>query len=187
MSRSSERVKRWRKNTKDRIVAAFGSRCGVCGYDRTSAALELHHLDPEEKEFSLGSIRSNIRSWAKIVTECRKCVLLCSNCHREYHQGLFELPNDIVRFDENYADYKEVRIRDKKDKCPICGGEKFLGSITCSRQCAGKKRHKVNWEIYDSILKEEIKKRSSWVKIADKIGNISDVAVKKRAVKIGLI
>jgi len=91
MSRASENVKRWRKNTKNRIVAAFGSKCGICGYDKSSAALDLHHLNPEEKAFGLGSARATIRSWDKIVTECRKCIMLCANCHREYHEGLFEI------------------------------------------------------------------------------------------------
>ena len=78
MSKKSESIKRWRKNTKDRIITAMGSSCVCCGYKKCTAALELHHLDKLEKELSFGNIRASIRSWIKIVEELRKCVLIWS-------------------------------------------------------------------------------------------------------------
>jgi len=56
--------------------------CAICGYNTCLAALEFHHVNPKEKNFSISSasiMRKNIAS------ELNKCILLCSNCHREIH------------------------------------------------------------------------------------------------------
>jgi 5-methylcytosine-specific restriction endonuclease McrA len=101
----SEKVKRWRKNTKRRIIAAMGGSCRHCGYDKCDEALECHHIDPTEKEFGFGAMRANPKSWERIVVELRKCVLLCANCHREVHAGL--IPDNFVSsFNEEWIDYK---------------------------------------------------------------------------------
>lgn len=97
MSKSSEKVKAWRRRTKEKLVVGFGGKCGICQYDRCYAALDFHHLDPAEKDFGFAA-RGNSRSWAKIVEEAKKCVMMCSNCHSEYHAGLIEIPKDIPRF-----------------------------------------------------------------------------------------
>ncbi len=83
--KSSEYVKKWRHNFRRRIVEAFGGECGICGYSRCQEALELHHLDPQVKELSFNRIIARACNWVKVVAELRKCVLLCSICHREYH------------------------------------------------------------------------------------------------------
>lgn len=58
--------------------------CIICGEDNTSC-LDFHHLDMTEKEYTISHILSgNIE---KIVTELKKCVVLCSNCHRKIHAG----------------------------------------------------------------------------------------------------
>jgi hypothetical protein len=49
------------------------------------AALDIHHPNADEKEFT---ISSRLSSWARIVRELDKCLLLCSNCHRETHDGM---------------------------------------------------------------------------------------------------
>jgi hypothetical protein len=61
-----------------------GGKCSSCGYNKCIAALEFHHLDPSKKDFSISS-SGNTRSWNKVKEELDKCVLLCSNCHREVH------------------------------------------------------------------------------------------------------
>lgn len=66
-------------------MAYKGGKCAICGYNRCLLALEFHHLDPLEKDFS---ISSRMTSWKAIVKELDKCVLLCANCHREVHDGL---------------------------------------------------------------------------------------------------
>ena len=95
------KVMKWRRSTKDRIINAFGGRCGVCGYDRCKTALELHHLDPETKEFSIAQVVSNGAGRKRLFPELIKCVLLCSNCHREVHANLVDIPKDVSRFNPN--------------------------------------------------------------------------------------
>lgn len=94
---NSKKVDAYRKRLKNRMIEAFGGKCGICAYDRCIAALEFHHLDPREKDFAFGRMWS--RSWTKIENELMKCVLLCAICHREYHSGIIIIPIDIKRFD----------------------------------------------------------------------------------------
>ena len=47
--------------------------------------MDFHHIKALEKDFT---ISSRMSSWEKIEKELRKTVLLCSNCHREVHDGL---------------------------------------------------------------------------------------------------
>lgn len=61
-----------------------GFKCEKCGYDKCIDALEFHHLNPEEKDFSL-SDRKLILDWQIIKQELDKCQLVCANCHREIH------------------------------------------------------------------------------------------------------
>lgn len=62
-----------------------GNCCEICGYDRCSAALQWHHLDPKQKEFSIGNRRG--LSLEQLREETSKCQLLCANCHVEVHNG----------------------------------------------------------------------------------------------------
>ena len=53
MSNKSEAVKIWRKNTKQKMIKAMGNHCQICNYNKCPEALELHHIDPSEKEFRI--------------------------------------------------------------------------------------------------------------------------------------
>jgi len=57
--------------------------CKVCGED-AAECLDLHHLDPNQKDFTIGNnIITHGRK--KLWEEVDKCVVLCSNCHRKVH------------------------------------------------------------------------------------------------------
>ena len=114
MSYSSEKVKAWRKNTKNRMVTAMGGCCQVCGYNKSTNALEFHHIDPNEKEKGFGDLRANNTKWASLIEELRKCVMLCSNCHKEVHDGTTQLPSTYAQFNEDFADYKKTIPQDMK-------------------------------------------------------------------------
>lgn len=144
MRSNYEYLKAWRSRTKDRLLEAFGNRCGLCGYARCAGALEFHHLDPTSKDFSISSWR-HVCAWDKLVVEVRKCVLLCANCHREVHHGLIS-PENAVRFNEDYAAYTE----DKSDTpCPTCGKLKMHLRKYCSHKCARLAKSKVLWDTID--------------------------------------
>ncbi len=59
-------------------------KCAKCG-DTRSYVLDFHHINPNEKEDTLARLTSNTSSVERINTEMQKCVVLCSNCHREFH------------------------------------------------------------------------------------------------------
>lgn len=178
MSKSSRAVKEWRKNTKQRIIAAMGNECQICKYDKCSDALELHHIDSSKKDFGLGAIRANPKNWNLIVEELKKCILLCSNCHREVHSGISALPEVYNKFDDAFLEYKS--LNKEISLCPICKKEKLKTNKTCSLSCAAKLSRKINWDKFDLL---ELKKTMSFVDIANLCG-VSDVAVRKRYLKL---
>lgn len=57
--------------------------CSICGYNKCASALEWHHTDSSIKDMAPSD--SIKRSWESYEREAEKCILLCSNCHREIH------------------------------------------------------------------------------------------------------
>ena len=80
-------VKKRRDKIKKDAIQYKGGKCQNCGYDKCLGALEFHHLDPKEKDFSISQY-GHTRSWEKLKTELDKCTLLCANCHREIHEKI---------------------------------------------------------------------------------------------------
>ena len=87
-------VNKRRKKIRSMSIAYKGGRCLICGYNKSPAALEFHHLDSSKKDFGI-SAQGYTRSWEKVKKELNKCVLLCANCHREIHDGVTQLPQVI--------------------------------------------------------------------------------------------
>lgn len=54
--------------------------CAKCGENRLYL-IEFHHIDPEEKSFTI----SQSRNLDSVREEAKKCVFLCANCHKEFH------------------------------------------------------------------------------------------------------
>ena len=77
-------VRKRRKRVRLMAVQYKGGRCSRCGYDRCVDALEFHHRNSSQKDFSI-SEKGYTRSWKRVCEELDKCVLLCANCHRELH------------------------------------------------------------------------------------------------------
>lgn len=151
----ADRVKKWRKNTKTRIIQAMGGGCAICKYSKCQSALALHHLDPSKKDFSFGAIRSSPKSWSKIVLELKKCVMLCHNCHSEVHEGITEIPENYEKFNVSFTNYKS--IFDLK-LCLICNATTDSNNKYCSIKCRSKSREKIDWTKIN--LDEEIKSKS---------------------------
>lgn len=63
----------------------IGLSCQKCGYNRCGAALEFHHINPEEKDDTISRMISNNYTLEKVQEEIKKCIVLCSNCHHEFH------------------------------------------------------------------------------------------------------
>ena len=82
--RTSIMVSERRRKTKDMAIEYKGGKCEKCGYNKCNGALEFHHLNPEEKDFSI-STSGTTKSFERIKKEIDKCILVCANCHREIH------------------------------------------------------------------------------------------------------
>lgn len=78
-----------RVRTKLRAVQYLGGKCADCGYNKSIAPLQFHHTDPSKKDFNIGRYLGN--SWAGILEELNKCILLCANCHCVRHATRVEL------------------------------------------------------------------------------------------------
>jgi len=63
----------------DEIKLAQG--CCICGYKLHAVALDFDHLDPSEKDFTIGTKYTH-KPWQSILDEIEKCRILCANCHR---------------------------------------------------------------------------------------------------------
>lgn len=79
-----ERILKHRRDRKIFLVEYAGGKCCKCGYNKNVKALEFHHVDPETKEYTLGQ-GGVCRDLERDKKEVDKCVLLCSNCHKEEH------------------------------------------------------------------------------------------------------
>lgn len=79
-----QRIKK--RTIKHNLIQYKGGKCQRCGYDKCEGALQFHHRDPAEKEFTLSSTNiSKEITMEKLYAEVDKCDLLCANCHAEIH------------------------------------------------------------------------------------------------------
>ena len=79
-----------------KIKESRGGACERCGYDTTTKALDFHHLDPNKKDFTISNGNFKL---TEAIEESKKCVLICSNCHRELHADLWDI-NEILDKEE---------------------------------------------------------------------------------------
>jgi hypothetical protein len=179
MSKSSEAVKRWRATTKSRMVDAMGGKCQCCGYSISNNSLAFHHIDPTQKDIGFGETRANPKNWEITVSELRKCILVCHNCHGEIHAGIRELPEEYNTFDETYSSYKKT-FEQLLDNCPVCNNKKYENLKFCSYKCAAKNNRKVDWDNVDLI---ELLKNNTISELEDLLG-VSNAAIYKRRDKI---
>lgn len=78
-------VLNWRIKVKAKLVDYKGSKCEKCGYNKCISALEFHHLNPNEKDISIGG---STKSFEVLKKEVDKCIMVCANCHREIHEEI---------------------------------------------------------------------------------------------------
>ena len=56
--------------------------CQLCGYKKHFSALEFDHTDRSSKIKAVSMLIKGNNSWKMVKEEIKKCMLLCSNCHR---------------------------------------------------------------------------------------------------------
>lgn len=80
------RVKAHQHRRKQEAINYKGGACQICGYKKYQGALDFHHIDPSQKDFTLATY--SVYNLERIKKELDKCILVCSNCHREIHGGV---------------------------------------------------------------------------------------------------
>jgi len=90
----SDYVSDWRKRAKIKLLEYKGGKCLECGYKKSTRALEFHHIDPNKKDFQISGISI---SYERLKNETDKCILVCSNCHCEIHDGLLNIEELIIK------------------------------------------------------------------------------------------
>ena len=174
---SYQNIKDFRQRLKERATYVLGDKCACCGYNKCIQALEFHHLNPAEKDFSFSD--NTNRSWEDTRKEIQKCILVCANCHREIHYGLID--NSLLQssFNEERAQEIDTIVENIKTHkifyCKSCGKEVWRGNELCP-ECAAKARRKV-----ERPSREELKqliRSTSFVKIGKQFG-VSDNTIRK--------
>lgn len=98
-------VAKRRRKVKAMAIAYKGGNCQICGYSKFQGALDLHHLNPKDKNFGIAD-KGYTRSWESVKAELDKCILVCANCHREIEAGIAQLP-EVIRV-ENRGELLEA-------------------------------------------------------------------------------
>lgn len=57
-------------------------KCIKCGCTK-HYLLDFHHVNPKEKDYTISD--NSHAKFETLLKEIKKCVPLCSNCHREFH------------------------------------------------------------------------------------------------------
>lgn len=73
-----------RQNIRD-LVEKLKKPCLICG-ETEKACIDFHHVDKDDKEFTIASVCNHKWSDDKIINEIEKCVCLCANHHRVLHR-----------------------------------------------------------------------------------------------------
>ena len=141
---SYQNVKKSRQRLKERLVYVSGGKCQCCGYDKCIQALEFHHLNPKEKDFTIAA-NTNI-GWDTAKAEIQKCILVCANCHREIHSGLIDTNTLSSGIDNERIEEIDQLLYDLKHHsivyCKQCGIE-ISGRASYCSNCAATARQKV--------------------------------------------
>lgn len=168
---------RWQDRKKE-AVKLMGGACSKCGYCRNYSALEFHHLDPNEKDFDFNVGRR--RSWEKMVEELKKCVLLCSNCHREEHHP--ETLNDSFSPHASPSLNRDFVSLRPTGECPQCE-TKVFGTKYCSQICAKNAKRRATRPSKEELAR--LIETTPFVQIG-KMYRVSDNAIRKWANHYGL-
>ena len=160
------------------LVNYKGGKCEKCGYNKNIAALQFHHINPNEKEIKLDVRRISSTNMETLYKEVDKCILLCANCHAETHYEDMELSQVIERLEKiNISESKKHKnglpIKEPKTMfCERCGKEMPYGRDKrfCSKECRNNISH------YPTL--EEINEKYNELKSWDKVANFYGITRK---------
>lgn len=163
-----------RKRNKIKLVEYKGGKCEICGYDKCVDALEFHHINPEEKDFGLSN--GDTKGLEKLKKEADKCILICSNCHRELHAK--ERDERIALRNKVNMDRKKVFVEKVKKQSVKTLVSKERKNKTLDKEHIETTRcHKTKDITIDSFI-ETFKQLGTFVAVGKYYG-VSDKAIQK--------
>lgn len=86
-----------RQRIKSEFVSSFGNKCCVCKKTYSMVVYDFHHIEPSDKRFAISQL------WGSpdlLLEEIQKCVMVCSNCHRQVNVGEVSIPKNAIKFKE---------------------------------------------------------------------------------------
>ena len=170
------------KRRKSNLIKVFGGKCCICGFNKWQSALEFHHVNPNEKDFSI-TAENTTKAIEKQLKELRKCILVCANCHRGIHSNNLTIPDNWQDFfNEQIAQELINETHAKKYYCKICGKEKSKTGVLCA-ECASKANRRS--ERPDRNVLKQLIRTTPFVQIGIQY-NVSDNAIRKWCVSMNL-
>lgn len=188
-----------RYQLKKEFINSFKDECKKCGDIRTWV-LDFHHKDPSEKDFTVAALKKTNKDVIK--QEIDKCIVLCANCHREFHYLNSYYNINLDQYLNNDYDLSKMDIqlknqaqkerclngilnknnkdnncdKEKQQKyCIDCGKPISSEAIRC-KECYNKHR-----QFCERPSREELKdliRNNTMVSIGKKFG-VSDNAIRK--------
>ena len=147
------------------LISMMGGECSKCGYHKNMAALEFHHVNPNEKDFQLDARHLSNTNMERIKKEAEKCILLCSNCHREVHN-----PEQNIEVIQSMSfSNKSLKFPKKKQSiCENCGRE--FDAVKGKRFCSSKCRDESKGYPSKAEVTEKYNELKSQQKVAEYFG-----------------
>lgn len=145
-------IERCRK-LKTELIQYKGGKCQKCSYDKYQGALDFHHRNSEQKDFSISKKYRCSKLNDKIKNELDKCDLLCANCHREEHF--------YRAIEKQFAEHRKRKldfIEYKGGKCQKCGYNECQAALDFHHRNPEEKEFSICKRYGYRILSERIKK-----------------------------
>lgn len=180
---SSDRTVYRRRALKRQGVKMLGGKCVCCGESREHV-LNFHHIDRENKSGTPANLIKD-GEIEQYFDEIRKCILLCSNCHQDFH---FRESWEGITLEE-YLGQKVITLNDMgkddinrekthvKYYCTECGKELYEKTKTGLCSSCYQKTTRVAERPEPKQLAQEIIE-SSFCAVGRKYG-VSDNAIRK--------
>lgn len=180
---SYQNLKNHRKKRKQNIVYIMGDKCCICGYNKCQSALELHHLNPENKDFTISQTLN--KELQTVINEIKKCVLVCANCHREIHAQIIEAPINSSFIEERAQEIlkeQEKLLMHQVFYCKNCGAICSKKDSFCFK-CYNFLKRKVERSTREKL--KTLIRTESFLQIGRQY-NVSDNAIRKWCISMNL-
>ena len=106
-------MNKYYQKVKENWIQSLGGKCVEC---QSQERLEIDHINPKEKSFSLSKVWSQIKYRELILEELKKCQVLCYICHKQKSNE----ESSIRKLSEGFTHGKEYAWMKKKCGCSLC-------------------------------------------------------------------